>query len=55
MLIQVTLSYLCAGVVVENNRIVRAAPMLAWSQGQPLRYLTVWVERRRGQILVVQG
>lgn len=33
MMIHITSTYFCAAVVLENDRVVRAAPILKWMMG----------------------
>lgn len=47
---QVTLPHLCAGVIVNQQQIiVRAAPILAWSVGKPLQALALWIRTKHAQ------
>ena len=52
-MIQITTRYFCAGVVVENNRVIRAAPILAWAIGGEWPVLRRWVLARSGRVEVV--
>jgi hypothetical protein len=54
LLIQVTLPHLCAGVISEKGRIVRAAPILKWALGKTPQELAHWVAEKRGRIEVVE-
>lgn len=54
ILIQVDLPHLCAGVVAKGERIVRAAPILAWSAGKTPQELAAWVTGKGGRISVVR-
>jgi len=55
-LIQITLPYACAGIVVESPhleaRCIRAAPIFGWMLGKTLRQIEVWVLSKHG---VLQG
>jgi hypothetical protein len=53
LLVQVNLSYACAGVVVQGNRIVRAAPILGWSVGKQVRDLVDWARMKGGEVRIV--
>ena len=53
MLVRVTLPHLCAGVLVDGERIVQAAPILRWSTGKQLTELAAWVLKKGGTIEVV--
>jgi len=54
ILIQVDLPHLCAGVVAKSQKIVRAAPILAFSVGKTPQELATWVMGKGGTISVVR-
>lgn len=39
MLVQITAPHFCAGLVVERDKVVEAAPILGWTMGQPYSYI----------------
>lgn len=53
MLYQVTLSYACFGVEVENDIVVNVAPIARWMVGKHLFNVTAWVMLKKGTILPV--
>ena len=52
-LYQVDVGYFCAGVEVQDNIIVRAAPILRWSCGKPLSALQSWVKTKKGTCALI--
>ena len=50
-LYHITLHYMCAGVIVRNGRIVKAAPILGWSRGKRIEDLEKWVKKKNGTIV----
>jgi hypothetical protein len=54
ILIQVDLPHLCAGVVAKGEKIVQAAPILAWSVGKSPQELAAWTLKQGGRITVVE-
>ena len=46
MLVQVTAPHFCAGIVIENGKSVKAAPILAWTLGKDWGYLQRYFERK---------
>jgi hypothetical protein len=51
---QVTLPYACAGVILQGNRVVRAAPILGWSVGKNVRDLVDWARRKGGEVRILR-
>jgi hypothetical protein len=45
MLVRVSAPHFVAAVVVEDDKIVQCAPILAWSKGLPMRTLMEWTAR----------
>lgn len=39
-----------AGAIVDDGVVVFTAPILAWSRGQPLEVLDLWVRQRGGYV-----
>lgn len=52
-LYQVSTSYFVAGVIVDQGKVVRAAPILGWSVGKPTRQLAAWVKKKKGTVVFV--
>ena len=52
-LYQVDVRYFCAGVEVQDNIIIRAAPILRWACGKPLSALQSWVKTKRGTCILI--
>lgn len=52
-LYQVTLLYMCAGVIARDGYIVEAAAILRWAQGGSVERLRTWVERKGGTFVHV--
>jgi hypothetical protein len=53
MLVQVTTSYYCAGAIIENDRVVAAAPILQGYIGWQRVRLVKHIRARGGKIEVV--
>jgi hypothetical protein len=45
-LYQITAKHFCAGVIVEEDKIIKAAPILAWSIGKSWRWFDAYCTRR---------
>ena len=52
-LYQVTTRYFVAGVIVDQGKVIRAAPILGWAIGKPTRQLAEWVKRKWGTVVLV--
>jgi hypothetical protein len=49
-LYQITLSYACFGIEVEEGMVVFAAPIAKWMVGKDLSYVEKWVKKKNGKI-----
>lgn len=49
-LYQITLSYLCAGIIVEDDYVIKAAPILKWMVGKTIYKVEFWVYKKNGTI-----
>ena len=49
-LYRVTTRRLCAGLLVEDGRVVLAAPILRWAVGKPLATVWAWVAKMGGTL-----
>ncbi len=54
MLYQITLSYACFGIVVEDGIVVEAAPIGGWMVGKRISYITAWVIKKWGMLKQVE-
>lgn len=50
MLYRITTGYFCAGIIVENNIVKEAAPILNWTIGKHILFITSWVDMKNGTI-----
>lgn len=52
MLYRATMPYasICAGVVAEDGRVVRAAPVFGWAVDKTMKQFSAWVARKGGQV-----
>lgn len=41
---------ICAGVIVVNGMIVKAAPVFKWSIGKKIQNFILWVDKKDGVI-----
>ena len=55
ILYQVDLDHAVAGIVVEGEVIVDAAPILKWAIGARLPRFKKWVERKGGILRLLPG
>jgi hypothetical protein len=49
-LYQIILSYACAGIIIKNGVVVRAAPIFHWMIGKNLNEVKTWVYKKNGVI-----
>lgn len=54
-LYQVTTSYMCAGLVVAQGRVVDAAPILGWTRGKAPEVVYAWISKKQGSMVRVNG
>lgn len=54
MLVQVTAPHFCAGVVLKNERVVRAAPILEWAMLWERKALSSYFRRKRWKAVVIK-
>lgn len=52
-LYRVTLPYLCCGLIVVDERVYEAAPIMKWAERMSLGYVRRWVHGKGGKIEVV--
>lgn len=52
-LFQVTTSYFCCGLVVDGDRVVDAAPIMAWAKNKTRDFVRAWVAKKHGTIKFV--
>ena len=52
-LCRVTLYYACYGIVIEDDRIVEAAPIARWAVGKSFEYFKNWVRGKGGRVDVL--
>jgi len=53
-LYQVTSDYFCAGLVTENNIVIKAAPIIAWMVGKILNNILPYIEKKQWKIMKIQ-
>jgi len=53
-LYQIILSYACAGIIVENDIVIKTAPIFSWMIGKSLIEVQAWVYKKNGVINKVQ-
>jgi hypothetical protein len=49
-LYQITLTDICAGIIVEDGIIVQTAPVLAWMRLKRMETIGRWVQSHHGTI-----
>ena len=47
MLVRVTTTYFCAGIIVESGKIVESAPIMRWAIGKTPEELKAYYTRRQ--------
>lgn len=55
LLIQVTLPYYTAGIVVVDGKVTDAAPICRWMVGMDVDRAMTWVRKRGGKAELVSG
>ena len=53
MLYRVDVPHFCCGIIVKDEKVVKAAPIMKWAVGKPLTVIQAWVKSKRGTILLV--
>jgi hypothetical protein len=53
-LYQITLSYACAGIIVENDIVKETAPIFHWMKGKNINEVKSWVNKKSGTIIKVK-
>ena len=53
MLLQITAPCYCAGVVIEDDVVIRAAPILRWSLGKSYQFLENYFQRKGFKVEVI--
>lgn len=53
MLVQVTAPHFCAGLVLEDDRVIDAAPILRWAIGKGRDELRAQLQQKRWKAIVV--
>ena len=52
---QISLSYACGGIEVENNVITKTAPIFNWMLGKSLNIVQTWVFNKKGSIIQIKS
>jgi len=47
---QIILSYACAGIITENDIVIKTAPIFNWMIGKNIVYVKTWVYKKNGVI-----
>ena len=50
MLYIINLSYATFGIVVDNDTVIRAAPIGSWMVGKNITFISRWVSKKGGTI-----
>lgn len=53
-LFQVTASYFCCGLVVRDDKVIEAAPIMRWAVNRTLVSIREWVQAKNGSIAEVK-
>ena len=53
-LCQVTTSYFCCGIEVEDGVVVAAAPIMKWAVGKSDTAVREWVRKKKGTMEAVE-
>lgn len=46
----INLPYACFGIVVENNKVVRAAPIAKWALGKDIQFVLNFYKKKKAEI-----
>jgi hypothetical protein len=49
-LYSIDVDYACAGIIVRDGTVIRAAPIFHWMRGKPLTEIIAWVESKHGKL-----
>jgi hypothetical protein len=47
---RVETAYFVCAVVVEDNEVVKAAPIMKWAVGKTWPYIRAWIAKKKGKI-----
>ena len=47
---QVTTSYFCCGIIVQDGKVLRAAPIMKWAVEKDFDFVKYWVVKKGGTI-----
>lgn len=50
---EITLPLISGGIIVDNGKVVVAAPTLAWTRDKPLEEVRAWVAHKQGTMETV--
>lgn len=53
-LYQITLSYACAGIIVDNDTITETAPIFNWMKNKHINEIKKWVINKKGKITKIE-
>ena len=54
-LYQITLSYVCAGIICKDKKIIKTAPIFNWMVGKSISEIRTWVKKKSGKIKLISG
>jgi len=52
-LYRVTLPYACCGFLLEDGRVVEAAPIIGWMKGRTLATVELWIHKKGGKLELI--
>ena len=52
-LVEITLPYACAAVIVRGDTVVQTAPIFGWMLDKTLGEVRSWVERKGGRVDII--
>ena len=50
LLYRVVTNYFVCGIIVKNNKVIEAAPIMSWSIGKDLSVIEKWIKSKKGSI-----
>jgi hypothetical protein len=55
MLIRITMKHFCAGLIVKNGKVIKAAPILRWTIGRNITTVKMYyVEKKKAKWEIVK-
>ena len=53
LLFRIKLPYATAGIVVDHDIVIEAAPIFGWMLGKPIQEIEKWVGKKKGTLIML--